>query len=57
MNWMNRRPPGILRTQMARRADDERLEDLAEDRFYEQQQRDDTAADRAEDAWLRTRGY
>ena len=57
MNWMNRRPPGILRPQMARRISDERLEDLAEDRFYEQQQRDDAAADRAEDAWLRTRGY
>ena len=56
MNWQHLEAPGI-RPRVPRRADNERLEDLAEDRFYEQQQRDDTADDRAEDAWLRTRGY
>lgn len=35
--------------------DDERLEDLAEDQFYEQQQQRDDLADKAEDAWLRSR--
>ncbi len=56
MNWQHLEAPGI-RPRAPRRADDELLEDLAEDRFYEQQQRDDVAADRAEDAWLRTREH
>lgn len=56
MNWQHLEAPGI-RPRAPRRADNERLEDLAEDRFYEQQQRDDAAADRAEDAWLRNREH
>lgn len=54
MNWQHLGAPGI-RPHAPHRPDDERLEDLAEDRFYAQQQRDDAAADRAEDAWLHER--
>ncbi len=56
MNWQHLSAPGIG-SRAPRRLSDERLEDLAEDRFYEQQQRDDAAADRAEDAWLRNREH
>lgn len=54
MNWQHLSAPGI-RPCAPRRPSDERLEDLAEDRFYEQQQPRDDLADRVEDAWLRNR--